>query len=442
MRAHVAFNGILKHTTLEAAMERKTRTNKPALFKMLHMSDLHLGKSLKSHDLEEDQAHVLAQIVQTAERVQPDAVLICGDIFDRSIPTEGAQSLFGRFMADLRRALSPQAHILVIPGNHDSARRVAYASELFESVGIHLVSRIGLEPALVLEKEERRAAFWAIPFPTFGAYHEFRRSAALAEAEAGTGSALPARMAEVLGRIDGRLEAYDINIGLAHCFVRGAALTESDSAFIGGTEAVPPDLFSSFDYVALGHLHRMQELSPRMWYSGAPLPMSFGDRDRKGVLLVELKVNGEEDEREIRPKMLHEVRVEVRPLLLEPLHRFCRIRGSFDDLMARGIEESPPVQDYIEALLTDAMMVPNAMERLRTVYPNILGIRYEAFENAQGFLQESGIHQGETADPALRQAHSIRDDFSAFASFVFDGKLPEGLMDDFDALCSRPEEEP
>jgi len=411
-------------------MERKTRTNKPALFKILHMSDLHLGKSLKSHDLDEDHAHVLAQIVLSAERVQPDLVLICGDIFDRSIPTEGAQTLFGRFMADLRRALPRQAHILVIPGNHDSARRVAYASELFESVGIHLVSKIGLEPALVLEKEERRAAIWAIPFLTFGAYHEFRRIVGLAQAEAGAGSALPARMAEVLGHIDGRVEAYDLNIGVAHCYVHGAALTESDSAFIGGTEAVPSDLFSSFDYVAMGHLHRMQELSPGMWYSGAPLPMSFGDGDKKGVLLVELGVDGEENERQ------------VHPLFLEPLRRFRRIRGSFDELMARGIEESPPVQDYIEALLTDVMMIPNAMERLRTVYPNMLGIRYEAFENVQGFLKEAGSDPDETAGPASRQARSIRDDFFSFASYIFDGKVPEDLMDDFDALCIRSEDQP
>jgi len=138
------------------------------IFKILHMSDLHLGKSLRAQDLAEDQAYVLGQIVRRAEELEPDLVIISGDVFDRSIPSEGAQTMFGRFMADLRRALlgqarstprdqarstpRDQARILVIPGNHDSPRRIAFAAELFEAVGIHLVSDIRLAPALVLER--------------------------------------------------------------------------------------------------------------------------------------------------------------------------------------------------------------------------------------------------------------------------------------------------
>jgi len=154
------------------------------IFKILHMSDLHLGKSLRAQDLAEDQAYVLGQIVRRAEELEPDLVIISGDVFDRSIPSEGAQTMFGRFMADLRRALlgqarstpRDQARILVIPGNHDSPRRIAFAAELFEAVGIHLVSDIRLAPALVLEKDGKRAAVWALPFVTHGSYHEFRRN--------------------------------------------------------------------------------------------------------------------------------------------------------------------------------------------------------------------------------------------------------------------------
>jgi len=154
------------------------------IFKLVHISDLHLGKSLRSQDLAEDQAYVLGQIVRQAEKLAPDLVIISGDVFDRSIPSESAQTMFGRFMADLRRALPGQARsalrgqarILVIPGNHDSPRRIAFAAELFEAVGIYLVSEVRLAPALVLEKGGKRAAVWALPFVTHGAYHEFRRN--------------------------------------------------------------------------------------------------------------------------------------------------------------------------------------------------------------------------------------------------------------------------
>ncbi|MEN6296803.1 MAG: exonuclease subunit SbcD, partial [Rectinema sp.] len=196
------------------------------IFKLVHISDLHLGKSLRSQDLAEDQAYVLGQIVRQAERLAPDLVIISGDVFDRSIPSESAQTMFGRFMADLRRALPGQGRILVIPGNHDSPRRIAFAAELFEAVGIHLVSDVRLAPALVLERGGKRAAVWALPFVTHGAYHEFRRN--LPEGtpvDAPGDGSMAERMASIIANIRPHFGEYDLNILAAHCYVRGAALT-------------------------------------------------------------------------------------------------------------------------------------------------------------------------------------------------------------------------
>jgi len=148
--------------------------NNDALFKILHIADLHLGKSLRSQDLAEDQRFMLNQIVSKVDEAQPDLIIIAGDVFDRSIPSEDAQTMFGQFMAEVRRALPHEGRIVVIPGNHDSPRRIAYAAELFEAVGIHVVGEVTAQPAVVLSKAATRAAVWALPFVTHGAYHEFK----------------------------------------------------------------------------------------------------------------------------------------------------------------------------------------------------------------------------------------------------------------------------
>jgi exonuclease SbcD len=415
------------------------------IFKIFHISDLHLGKSLRSRDLAEDQAHALGQIVLQAERMKPDLVIISGDVFDRSIPSESAQTMFGRFMAELRRALREQARILVIPGNHDSPRRVAFAAELFEAVGIHLVSEVGRDPALVLEREEKRAAVWALPFVTLGAYHEFRRSlnengkgqeaegaAALIQ---GDGS-MAERMANIVAQLRPRFGEYDLNILAAHCYVRGAALSESDTPFVGGAEAVPSNLFEDFDYVALGHLHRMQSLSPKIWYSGAPMAMSFGDGGGgKGFLYIELDAASRA--------------LEIRPVILEPLHAFRRVRGTFKQLTE---ESSPSDSDYVEVILTDANPVYNAFNELAARFPNLTSVRQEAFEKVAAGAGPDGMSGSESSSDAesrrapglsregTRHATALRD-FVSFAECILEEPPPEEMMKAFESLLAEAEQE-
>lgn len=406
------------------------------IFKILHMSDLHLGKSLRSQDLAEDQAYVLGQIVRRAEERAPDLVIISGDVFDRSIPSENAQTMFGRFMADLRRALPEQARTLVIPGNHDSPRRIAFAAELFEAVGIHLVSDIRCDPALVLERGGKRAAVWALPFVTHGAYHEFRRS--LPEdtpADAPSDGSMAERVAGIVAHLRPRFGEYDLNILAAHCYVRGAALSESDTAFIGGTEAVPASLFDGFDYVALGHLHRMQALSPKMWYSGAPMAMSFGDGGSdKGLLYTELGAA-------TAPK--------VEPVMLEPLRAFRRVRGSFAELTA---ESFPFSSDYVEVILTDDNPVYNAFNELAAHFPNLASVRQEAFERMAAGTGPNGLPADEAlSDTENRQALGLLQgdarhaaalrDFASFARCILEEPPPEEMVKAFESLLSEAEQE-
>ncbi len=438
------------------------------IFRILHMSDLHLGKSLRSKDLSEDQAHALEQIVAATRSMQPDLVLIAGDVFDRSIPSEVAQTMFGRFMADLRRALAPDAKILVIPGNHDSPRRVAFAAELFEAVGIHLVSEVKLEPALILEKGGARLAVWALPFVTHGLFNEFRRRLAESaqqnhvsslsieksagskaesstegsidthEPRAASEGSMASRLAELIAAFRPHFAEFDINIIAAHCYVRGASLSESDTDFLGGSEAVPASLFDDFDYAALGHLHRQQKLSASVWYAGAPLAMSFGDGEgEKGILSVELEPGYR------APR--------VTPISIDPLRKFRRVRGSFAELTAVS---DPGDSDYIEVVLTDENPVYNAFNGLLERFQNLMSVRQEAFEklvrgiefngdrSVDQYLLDKEGNESNTANDHAQNSHEIvLKDFQSFCSFILNGEAPEELNTRFASLLTGEEGE-
>lgn len=401
------------------------------ILKILHMSDLHLGKILRSKDLAEDQEYILAQIVHTAHTVRPDIAIIAGDVFDRSIPAESAQSMFGHFMANLRGALTNSTKILVIPGNHDSPRRVAYAAELFEAVGIHLVSEVRLEPAFMLKKGEKHIAVWALPFVTHGMYQEFKRCyeeshGASSEGqltEMSSGDSMAERLEEIIARMHPHLKDFDVNIIAAHCFVHGAALSESESAFIGGIEAVPARLFEDFDYAAIGHLHRMQAITTKLWYSGAPMAMSFGESGEKGVLDVEIEPGSRA--------------VNVAPLALKPLHQLKRVRGSFAELSVPGM---PSDEDYLEVVLTDAMPVYEAMNELAGRFPNLMTVRQEAYERTNPSSEVSATRLRE--ENRVGSLHeTVIDDFDSFAQCILEAPVPLEIKTAFESMLTEAEQE-
>ncbi|HOH05225.1 MAG TPA: exonuclease SbcCD subunit D C-terminal domain-containing protein, partial [Rectinema sp.] len=229
-----------------------------------------------------------------------------------------------------------------------------------------------------------------------------------------------------------------LNILVAHCYVRGAVLSESDIAFIGGTEAVPVSLFEAFDYVALGHLHKMQALSPKVWYSGAPMPMSFGDEGiEKGFLYVELE-DGE-------PARIERVE-------LKPLHVFKRVRASFAELMA---DSAFIDDDYVEVLLTDEEPVYDAFNRLALRFPNLMYVRQEAFEKRMGtevekvgdiatLMPPNGETSSldDTGNLAGKSLHTtVLNDFISFTQRILDEPPSQELLKAFEALLRNAEEE-
>lgn len=313
--------------------------------KLLHLSDLHLGKRVFELSMLEEQRHILEQALELAR--QADATIIAGDIYDRQVPPAEAVALFDSFLTRMSEQGSP---VLFIAGNHDSAERMAFGANLMNASGVYASPVYdGHARCVTLPDEYGPVNVYLLPFvkPV-----HVRAALERPEIEGYT----PA-LAAAIGEMD--VDPAARNVLVAHQFVTGGERSESEEIAVGGLDNVDAQVFDAFDYVALGHLHRAQSLcGGRVRYSGAPLPYAFSEVGReKGALLVTLGPKGELD---------------VQPRALEPLHRMRRLRGAFDEL-SRG-EAS---EDYLQITLTDEDDIPDAAARLSALYPNLLQLLYD-----------------------------------------------------------------
>lgn len=314
--------------------------------KLLHLSDLHLGKRVYEQSMIEDQRAIIEQILAFARRA--DVTLISGDIYDRQVPPAEAVSLFDEFLTRMHAQGSPVAFI---SGNHDSAERIAFGGGLMEDAGVY-VSAVydGQVRRVVLRDEFGEVHLHLLPF--------IRPSQVVRALGLEGPLDYTAAMREAIGAM--ALDPGARHVLLAHQFVTGSERSGSEEMSVGGLEDVSASVFEPFDYVALGHIHMTQRLlGGRVCYCGAPLSYDFGERGaRKAALLVELGEKG---------------RLSVEPLPFEPLRGMRTVRGSFSEVSDPALCS----QDYIEVVLTDEDDVPEAMGRLRAVYPNILHLRYD-----------------------------------------------------------------
>lgn len=314
--------------------------------RLLHLADLHLGKRVNGFSMLDDQRYILSQIVNLIDRHKPQAVVIAGDVYDRTIPPEEAVSLFDDFLVQLsRRALD----VFLISGNHDSAERVAFGNRLMEASGIHVspVYQGEIRPILC-QDEVGEIAFYLIPFLKPVHVRPYFPDAVIED--------YTDAMRTVVDSL--HLDTTRRNVAVVHQFVTGAAASGSEELAIGGLDAVDASVFAPFDYVALGHLHGAQRAGrDGIRYAGSPLKYSISERSQnKSVTLVDL---GD--------------KVDIQLIPLQPKRDVCQFRGSFAELMAR-----PDVcEDYCEIVLNDEQDIPNAMNRLRALYPNLMHMAYD-----------------------------------------------------------------
>ena len=349
--------------------------------KLIHISDLHLGKRLKERSLMEDQKIVLEQILDMVRAEGPDGVIIAGDVYDKAVPPIEAVLLLDDFMVGLSELCN---HIFLIGGNHDSVERISFGGRLMEGSGVHVAPHFaGCMEKFSLEDEHGRVNFWMLPFI---------KPLQVRDLDENIDREDYSRAVElVIGRSMSKEDEQDRNVLIAHQYVAGSLRSESEEVVIGGLDEVDPTVFDAFDYVALGHLHRAQQAGgENIRYSGAPLKYSFSEaEDEKCALLIELGAK-EEDK----------VSLEVKALPLHQPRDLRTVSGSFDELMSRGHRESQREREaFIKAELSDEEFIPDGIQRLRTVYPNILELRYPNASKGDGEILEPEERETEEKKP-------------------------------------------
>jgi DNA repair protein SbcD/Mre11 len=356
--------------------------------KLLHTGDLHLGKALHETPLIEDQRFMLGLLRNELARDDYAALVISGDVYDRTIPPAEAVELFSGFLVTLRSDF-PDLEICIIPGNHDSAQRLSYADRILGAQRIHIICHPenSFTP-IILSKGGERLALWLLPFLASGTLKpgEEKTKGAGPELDFDSGdeplllsqAELAAEAARRFNRLLLRSEYATIpSVLVAHLFTISGKTSESERVFLGSAEQVSPALFEKFSYVALGHLHRYQRVTDRMYYAGSPLAYAF---DEAGTEKCFLKV-------EIRcaePSFP----VTVTPIPIHPFRGVTRLSGKFADFYAEtGFDAHSP--EYLEITLTDGELVANPMNLLRPKFPYLLSLRQAAAEIDGGGRRET-----------------------------------------------------
>lgn len=321
--------------------------------KLIHLSDLHLGKRVNEFSMLEDQQYILTEILHIMDEEQPDGVLIAGDVYDKTVPSAEAVALLDDFLVRLAKR---DLQIFLISGNHDSPERMAFGGRLMEGSGVHLAPVYdGRVSPITLTDAYGTVNFYLLPFVKPA---HVRRC--FPEREITTYTDALAAAIEAMG-----VDTNGRNVLVTHQFVTGAARCDSEELSVGGTDNVDVSVFDPFDYVALGHIHGPQRVGREtVRYCGTPLKYSFSEAGhQKSVTVVELGPKGT---------------VSVRTVPLIPLRDLAELRGTYEELTFRGFYEGTSYQkDYVHITLTDEEDVPDAMRKLQIIYPNLMKLDYD-----------------------------------------------------------------
>lgn len=321
--------------------------------KLVHLSDLHLGKRVYEYSMLDDQRYILQEILEIIDREKPDGVLLAGDIYDKQMPSIEAVKLFDFFLEQL---VQRGQKVFIIGGNHDSIDRISFASPLLQKSGVYITRAYdGKTEPIVLEDDYGSCNLYLLPFVK------------------------PVQVAQLFPEEEIRdyTDAVEVairqmqmdyskrNVLVMHQYVAGASRCESEETSIGGLDDVSARVLEGIDYVAMGHIHNPQKVGKEtVRYCGTPLKYSFSEvHHQKSVTIVELREKGE---------------VEIRTIPLTPLRDFYEIRGTYEELTARSYYEGKPFwQGYLKVTLTDEEDVPEALGKLRAIYPYIMRMEYD-----------------------------------------------------------------
>ena len=342
--------------------------------KLIHLSDIHLGKRVNEFSMLEDQAHILKKILAVVDEEKPDGVLIAGDVYDKSIPSTEAVPLFDDFLVRLAERKLP---VFIISGNHDSPERLSFANRLIDAAGIHLAPVYnGVVEPITLSDEYGPVNVYMLPFIKPAHVRGFFPDTEI--------TGYSDAVAAAIGRMN--IDKTQRNVLITHQFVTGAQRSDSEELSVGGTDNIGAEVFCDFDYVALGHIHGPQNMdSGRIRYCGSPLKYSFSEAaQQKSVTVAELKEKGT---------------LEIHTVPLIPRRDMVELKGSYQQLTLREFYENTTYQeDYTHITLTDEEDIPDAVAKLRAVYHNLMKLDYDNTRTRHS-AAISGAENVETRSP-------------------------------------------
>lgn len=342
--------------------------------KLIHLSDIHLGKRVNEFSMLEDQAHILKKILAVVDEEKPNGVLIAGDVYDKSVPSTEAVQLFDDFLVRLAERKLP---VFIISGNHDSPERLSFANRLIDAVGIHLAPVYsGVVEPVTLSDEYGPVNVYMLPFIKPAHVRGFFPDTEI--------TGYSDAVAAAIGRMN--IDKTQRNVLITHQFVTGAQRSDSEELSVGGTDNIGAEVFCDFDYVALGHIHGPQNMdSGRIRYCGSPLKYSFSETaQQKSVTVAELKEKGT---------------LEIHTVPLIPRRDMVELKGSYQQLTLREFYENTTYQeDYTHITLTDEEDIPDAVAKLRAVYHNLMKLDYDNTRTRHS-AAISGAENVETRSP-------------------------------------------
>ena len=342
--------------------------------RFLHTSDWHLGRQFHNVSLLEDQRHVLGEILSIISRESIDAVLISGDIYDRSVPPADAITLLDEIVALISQQM--KIPLIIISGNHDSGKRLSFGAQLMKGSGVYILGRLMENPEPVILKDDHGdVAFYGIPYADPASVRDVYDCDVHTHQEA---------MKFLTDQIKTHNKKGRRSVVLGHCFIDGGDASDSERPLsVGGADKVSYDLFTDFSYTALGHLHGPQyKGEPHIRYSGSILKYSFSEvNHKKSVTIIDMDENGE---------------CEIEKIALNPQRNMRIIEGCLEEIIADAKYDTNP-DDYLLIRLMDTHALYEPMAKLRAVYPNILQMEKPNLSKAgeRQILKRENLKKGE-----------------------------------------------
>lgn len=319
--------------------------------KFIHLSDLHIGKRVNEFSMIDEQNYILMKIINIIDDEKPDCILIAGDIYDKSVPPTEAVQIFDDFLV---RIADRNIKVFIVSGNHDSPERVAFGSRIMNRSGIFISPAYnGTTTPVTLTDKYGDTDIFMLPFikPAY-----VRKYFPETEIESYSDAVKAA-----VGCMN--LNPENRTVLVAHQFVTGAMRCESEDISVGGIDNVDADIFNAFDYAAFGHIHSPQRISNTVVYCGSPLKYSFSEAaHEKSVTVAELLEKGN---------------VQIKKIPLVPRRDMREIRGSYDEITLRDNYSDTKTDDYMHITLTDEEDIPDAIGKLRVIYPNLMKLNYD-----------------------------------------------------------------